>query len=77
MKYWRTGLTVHVLDFEFDYPYVVKADTYEEAEKKIKFWASDFYAGDVEETENGFEFNCGCPIVQWNTPHEITKEKWQ
>ena len=77
MKFWKTRLTVTVLEFEFHIPKIIKAETYEEAEEQIKAYAKDFYGGGSEETDNGFEFFGGCPIVTYDFLHETTKEQWQ
>lgn len=77
MKFWATNIQVKILEFEFTIPHVVRAETDNEADDIIKEYARNFYDGPVDETDLGFEFFGGCPIVTYSMLHETTKEAWQ
>ena len=77
MKYFSTTLKVFVSEFEFDFHKIVEAENREEAETKIREYASTFYDDKSEEIySNCFEFFAGCPIVEIKYINEVTKEEW-
>ena len=71
-----TTISVCISEFEFTTYHLVEADSFEQADEKVKEHCRGMYEGEVEETCNGFEFGVGYPIVTYFVGTETTIESW-